>query len=237
MDAHETLDLTVSAKILRRQEQIQAVVLPRLRGQPAGPPKKSRVEIIRDFRRQLKAGQAAQEEGRSDGAALWYNAAVSPYFPCIQPLCDLAKIMVRDMLLETRHRGNYLLLRSVTPPHRSDDAVCAIVEDEHGDVLCLALCHQEREGAWPVEEIMGKGTVMIVKEPRLAISCLATEMECYGLSVDHISDIVLLSADDERVPARWQKQDPSGKDQSAVDWKTRGNDSFTKSQFRAAIES
>jgi hypothetical protein len=139
--------------------------------------------------------------------------------------------MIDDLLLETHHRGNYLLLRSVTPQDRMA-GVRAIVEDEHGDVLSLQLYHQEDENDSAAADVIVEGMVMIVKEPYLK----TTSDGNYGLRVDHLSDIVFLSLDDDRIPTRWQRK-PAQQDHTAMAWRTEGNDFFAKAHFRAAIES
>ena len=43
-------------------------------------------------------------------------------------------------------------------------AVTAIVEDENGDVIMLQLYYQGEENACPAEDLLGEGTILIVKE-------------------------------------------------------------------------
>ena len=67
-----------------------------------------------------------------------------PYLPSATPLKDLKKILIKDMRLETHHRGFYVLLRAVTPSHRMT-AVLTIVENENSDAVPLQLYQQENE--------------------------------------------------------------------------------------------
>lgn len=159
-----------------------------------------------------------------------------PYPPCVVPLSSLKKIMINDLLLETQHRGSYLLVRSVTPEDRMT-AVVAIVEDEKGDVLMINLYHQGEQGEQretegdELEAVLSEGMVMILKEPYLK----AMAGGSFGLRVDHLSDVVFLSADDDRIPSRWQAEAPK-KTGSALGWKTKGNGFFNKLAYRSAIE-
>lgn len=41
-----------------------------------------------------------------------------PYQPSVKPLEKLAQIFIKDLRLETHHRGSYLVLRSMTPPKK-----------------------------------------------------------------------------------------------------------------------
>lgn len=88
-------------------------------------------------------------------------------------LSSLKKMMIDDLLLETHHRGTYLLVRSVTPQDRMT-AVMAIVEDERGDVLMVQLYHQQNDAVGQAEDILVEGTVLILKEPYLKLCRTAT---------------------------------------------------------------
>jgi len=152
------------------------------------------------------------------------------YLPCNSPFSDLTKVMIKDLLLETHHRGSYLLLRSITPPDRMT-AIMAIVEDEKKDVIMLQLYHQEEENERATEEILEEGKVLIVKEPYLKLMSDGD----YGIRVDHLSDVIYLPMYDERVPKSWQQRFAEhGVSASAL--KTKGNDFFNDFKYQAAIE-
>ncbi|KAH8590368.1 hypothetical protein B0O99DRAFT_634741 [Bisporella sp. PMI_857] len=119
------------------------------------------------------------------------------YTPCSSPLCELTKVMIKD-LLETHHSGTYLLLRSITPPDRMT-AVMVIAEDKK-DVLMLQLYYQVPENKCATEEILGEGTILIVKEPYLKLIVDGD----YGVRVDHLSDVIYLPAHDKQTPNGWQ---------------------------------
>ncbi|KAH8799851.1 TPR domain protein [Xylogone sp. PMI_703] len=152
------------------------------------------------------------------------------YGPCTKALRDLKKIMIDDLVLETHHRGNYLVLRSITPPDRLN-AIMAVVEDENNDALILQLYHQEDEGGRSAEEILREGTVIIVKEPYLK---LMSDGE-YGIRVDHLSDTILLLEGDDRIPICWQSRFIEV-DIPAEKLKERGNEAFNKSSYYDAVK-
>lgn len=151
------------------------------------------------------------------------------YSPCISPLCDLTKVLIKDLLLETHHRGTSILLRSITPPDRMN-AVMAIVEDENEDVLMLQLYYQEEENKRAAEDILGEGTILIVKEPYLKLMSDGD----YGIRVDHLSDVIHLPMHDQRVPSRWQPRFAEY-NMSVQVWKTKGNEHFNASKYHSAI--
>lgn len=189
--------------------------------------RKSRDEIIMQFRFQL-----LMNERRADSSTYNMRSSFIPpaYIPCFIPFSDLTKVMIKDLLLETHHRGTYLLLRSVTPPDRMT-AVMAIVEDENKDVLMLQLYYQQAENERAAEDILKEGTVLIVKEPYLKLMSDGD----YGIRIDHLSDVAHLSMYDERVPNCW-KLKFAEHNVSASAWKAKGNDYFNESRYYAAIE-
>ena len=153
-----------------------------------------------------------------------------PYPPCVEPFSNLQKTMIDDLLLETHHRGTYLLVRTITSPDRMT-ALMAIVEDEKGDVLMVQLYHQEDDADSRTEDILPVGRVLILREPYLKQMSDGN----YGLRVDHLSDVVFLAENDERIPGSWQ-QDPAKQNRAALAWKTEGNVHFKRSAYRFAIE-
>jgi hypothetical protein len=148
------------------------------------------------------------------------------YPPCTAPVSELKQIMIEDLVLETHHRGRYIILRTVTPPHRMT-AIMAIVEDEQDDVVRFQMYHQHK-----TEKVLEEGTVMILKEPYLKVS--ATDGG-YSIRVDHLSDVIYLPKHDERIPNRWQPRLVEIIT-SASEWKEAGNAYFYKAKFHEALD-
>jgi len=138
--------------------------------------------------------------------------------------------MIKDLLLETHHREKYVMLRSITPPDRMT-AVMAIVEDENGDAIMLQLYYQEEENARPAEDILSEGTILIIKEPYLKLMSDGD----YGLRIDHPSDLIYVSTNDQRVPSCWQPR-VKELEVSAEYLRIQGNNYFNDSNYQAAIE-
>ena len=148
------------------------------------------------------------------------------YPPCTSPLNDLKQIMIDDLRLETHHRGSYIVLRTVTPPHRMT-ALMAIVEDVQEDVVRLQMYHQDK-----TEKLMEEGTILLLKEPYLKASAADGG---YAIRVDHLSDVIFLPKHDERIPNCWQPRLVEIVT-SANEWKETGNAYFYKSEFREALD-
>ncbi|KAF8850697.1 SET domain-containing protein [Acephala macrosclerotiorum] len=226
MNTHDVSAIPEFVQLLQKQKQRLRDAQSRKGQHIKG--KKSRNEIIMQFRFRL-----LMKERKADSGAYNTRSSFIPpaYIPCLSPFSDLAKVMIKDLLLETHHRGTYLLLRSVTPPDRMN-AIMAVVEDENKDVLMLQLYYQEVENERAAEEILKEGTVLIVKEPYLKLMADGD----YGIRIDHLSDVTYLSMYDERVPNCWQLKFVEH-NVSASAWKAKGNDYFNESRYYAAIES
>lgn len=150
------------------------------------------------------------------------------YPPCNRSLHDLSKAMIKNLYLETHHRGTYVVLRTVTLPDHLAAAAC-IVEDETKDVIRLNINFQDRKR--DIEEALPQGTILIVKEPYLSVMGEGI----YGIRVDHLSDVVYLPAHDERVPESWRLEFTDNRT-SAGAWKKKGNNHFSKSEYHLAID-
>ncbi|OJJ42379.1 hypothetical protein ASPZODRAFT_125576 [Penicilliopsis zonata CBS 506.65] len=220
MNTHDVSSIPKYMQYLDRQKQVLRRAQAR-KGQRLQM-SKSRQEILIQFMfRQLRNTPTQETSIRS--------SFVPPaYPPCVTSLTELKKITIQDLVLETHHRGSYLLLRAVTSPD-SMTAVMAIAEDENSDVLMVQLYQQDRDLAR--DGRLQEGTVMIVKEPYLKLMSDGD----YGVRVDHLSDIHLLLGDDYRIPVSWRRR-LLATDASADDWKIQGNDAFNDSCFHLAIE-
>ncbi|OAL27653.1 hypothetical protein AYO20_09726 [Fonsecaea nubica] len=226
MNTHDVSDVPQYFEFLRRQRQSLQEAQSRKGQRPQA--RRSREEITVRFRFSLMMGTAGP--GSYDKFNLRSSFIPPAYPPCTSALAELKKTMIKDLLLETHHRGTYLLLRSITPPAKMN-AIMTIVEDESQDVVMLQLYYQEGENDCKIEDIAGEGTILIVREPYFK---LMSDGE-YGLRVDHLSDVTYLPAYDQRVPNHWQKDIIVGS-ASVDDWKIKGNDFYRGSKYRAAIE-
>ncbi len=129
-----------------------------------------------------------------------YSSFIPPaYLPCITPVAELRCIVIKDLQLETHHRGTYLLLRSIMPPSCMT-AIIALIEDENGDVMMLQLYQQEDKDTRAATDIVNVGTILLVKEPYFKV----IGDDEYGLHVDYLSDFIYLNRGNARIPKPWQ---------------------------------
>lgn len=150
-----------------------------------------------------------------------------PYPPSIRSVNDLQPLMISHMTLETHHRGKKTIIRALTPPDRMT-AVMAIVEDEEGTAVLLQLYNQPEEVEVSKENILKANYVCIVKEPYFK----ATTDGSYSLRVDHVSDIIYLQDDDERIPRKWRKRSWSPQDSQQL--RMQGNSAVQEGNWAEA---
>lgn len=185
---------------------------------------KSREQVYRKFM------VAFMFRGNRERNHMIHSSFIPPaYLPCTTPMSVLRPVAIKDLQLETHHRGTYLLLRSITPPSRMT-AIMAIMEDENGDVIMLQLYQQEDEGKRAATDIVNVGTILLIKEPYFKVMGDGE----YGLRVDHLSDIIHLKRDDSRIPKAWQPR-LIEIECSAESLKIKGNQSMAESRYWDAI--
>ncbi|KAK0717706.1 hypothetical protein B0T26DRAFT_854808 [Lasiosphaeria miniovina] len=223
MDTHDVSGTLELAQSIQRREKTLADSQARKGQRPARHP---RNQVILRFQLHLMAFRIRVLSKGPQDFTIKSSFVPLAYVPCVAPLSALKKTMIDDLLLETHHRGTYLLVRAVTPQNYIT-AVMAIVEDEKGDVLMAQLYHQDDGRA---EDILVEGMVLIIKEPYFKLMSDGG----YGLRVDHLSDVVFLAANDERIPSSWQ-QESAQQSATALAWKTKGNSHVKESSYRSAI--
>lgn len=186
--------------------------------------RKSREHTYTNFMMLLISGGVTEQKG------VVLSSFVPPsYLPCSTPLTELKPVAIKNLQLETHHRGTYLLLRSITPPNRMT-AIMAVMEDENDDVILLQLYQQENQDQRAATDIVNVGTVLLVKEPYFKVMGDGQ----YGLRVDHLSDVIHLKRNDDRFPKAWQPR-LIETELSAESLKTKGNRSFQRKKYWDAI--
>ncbi|KAE9362710.1 SET domain-containing protein [Stipitochalara longipes BDJ] len=185
----------------------------------------SRNQIVDEFIMVRRSNHMA-----AGGNIMMTTVIGEPYHPSTAPLSSLKKIGIKDLKIETNHRGFYLLLRCVCEPMRMS-AIMNVVEDEQGTANPFALYLQEPEHVRPAESILKQNQVFILKEPYFKVGTNSQ----YAIRVDHPTDIMWLFDDDTRVPEKWRSK-MFGQTKPAEYWKKRGNDFVNMGKFYDATE-
>lgn len=133
-----------------------------------------------------------------------YIAFADFWPPCITSFKDLKPLFLNELKMEIYHIGGYLLLRTFVPGIRTPwvGEITTFVEDENGDVQQIAIQHQEAENIRPAAEIIPEGRVLILKEPVFVHDKGARAV----LLVNHLTNIIWLNSDDQRVPEAWRSK-------------------------------
>lgn len=227
MDIDNVSGVPQYIEILDRQQKALKAAMARQGQRPTDL--KSRQELITQFMVSILA-QSMMQLGPQMTSHFHTSFVPIPYKPCITPLDELKPTRIRNLGLETHHRGSYLLVRALTPPRRMT-AIMAIVEDENGDAIPLQLYQQPDEKFRPATSVIMKNDVYLVKEPYFK----ATSDGSYGLRVDHVSDIIRLDEHHDLLPEKWK---PTVLDigKTADDWKLEGNVAMERKHYWAAIQ-
>ncbi|KAB8302482.1 hypothetical protein EYC80_005886 [Monilinia laxa] len=215
-------------QILVRQKAVLKATMARQGQRPKDM--KPRQELISQFMMMHMSRQMSQFRIHND-SQLHTSFVPIPYEPSIIPLEELTPINIKDLRLETHHRGSYLLVRALTPPFRIT-GIMAIVEDENADALPLQLYQQPEEKLRPAASVITVQDIFLIKEPYLK----TTSDGGYGLRVDHVSDLVCLDANHDMLPKDWKPR-VVDLDKTADDWKQEGNVAMGKGHYWAAIQS
>ncbi|TEY48900.1 hypothetical protein BOTCAL_0290g00120 [Botryotinia calthae] len=227
MDIDNVSDISQYVQVLDQQRMALKAAMCRQGQHPKDM--KSLLELIRGFMMHASL-EKLYWPLRQNSNQLHTSFVASTYAPSTTPLDKLKPIQIKDLRLETHHRGSYLLVRASTPPTRMT-AIMAIVEDENEDGIQLQLYQQPDERVRPATSVIMKNDVFLVKEPYFK----TTSDGGYGLRVDHVSDITYLDAHHNLLPEKWK---PTIIDisKTAGDWRQEGNDAMEKKQYWEAIK-
>ncbi|RPA92790.1 SET domain-containing protein [Choiromyces venosus 120613-1] len=173
---------------------------------------------------------SSQAQAQAAGATLNIssNIAYNEHPPCIALFDALEKKYLEDLRLELAHRGRYVILRAVVNPDRLV-SISTIAEDENGEVETVQIYNQD-DRKLPVS-IVPEGQVFIVKEPFFKMTFGGGT----SIRVDHVSDIIFLDGEDERVPEKWRPRlRPLAR--RPLDWKEDGNRFYGGKQYFEAAQ-
>ncbi|TVY93518.1 Histone-lysine N-methyltransferase [Lachnellula willkommii] len=190
-----------------------------------------RTQAVNEFKMAAMNNSMRNMKVMKTGQHLMQTTVIgSPYAPSVASFKDLKKVMLKDLAVETNHRGSYLLLRFICPAMRMT-AIMNVAEDEAGTVMPFALYFQDPETTRTAESILKEKGIIILKEPYFKVGTNGQ----YAVRVDQPTDIIWLSEDDPRVPKKWRTTSASAP-KTAEYWKKKGNDLVGVGNFFDAIE-
>jgi hypothetical protein len=190
------VDTDISTYFQQLQSQKQVLKMAKSRQGQRAPNPMSREHTYQQFMISLMI----QSEKRNQNEKHMIHSSFIPpaYLPCTTPLAQQKPITIRQLRLETHHRGTYLIARAITPPNRMT-GILVLVEDDHDDVVTVQIYQQEQEDVGEATEIVDVGTILLIQEPYYK---LMASGQC-GIRVDHLSDVRTIDKNDPMIPHKW----------------------------------
>lgn len=156
------------------------------------------------------------------------NWQTAPRHCSLRQLDELEPIRLKDMLVNQRHIGKYLVCRVVAEPFFMA-ALTSLVEDEDGDVELLHMYNATPTYDIDPNDLLPQHSVIAIKEPYLKI--MIENNENYYIRVESPSDVVIL---EEHGIAKWKSPEVKSTYDELND---RGNELFLKKEYRKAVKS
>jgi tetratricopeptide (TPR) repeat protein len=146
-----------------------------------------------------------------------------PYPPSTAKLADLQPMAIKDLRMETHHRGFFLSLHRVSP-------VCILQASSWTVVKGLPSDEVERLEVFLHTSQYGSNTLdiasdLVIKEPYYTLSSQGE----YTIRVDHPSDLIIIAISESPESWRDKERHSGGSDLvSPSDYKMKGNDALLK---------
>lgn len=149
-----------------------------------------------------------------------------PYPPSNLATEQAKQVLIKDVAIRLRDPRTFLLLRTITLPYVYSSST-TVAEDESGSVARLTVCNIDDS---PFDSILTKGIILIVKQPCWNIMPDGG----YYIRVDHPSDLVIVSPDNDLVPDAWNIVEKEYDQMTCEKLKKEGDSMFLEKRFRKA---
>ncbi|KAF5964040.1 n-lysine methyltransferase SMYD2 [Fusarium coicis] len=145
------------------------------------------------------------------------------YLPSTAKLADLQPIVIKDLRMETHHRGFFLALHRVSPVCILQASSWTVVKGQSSDEVerLEAFLHTSQYG----DNALEVASDLVIKEPYYTLNA---QGEC-TIRIDHPSDLIITAIAEN--PESWRdKEHDSGRPDlvSPGDYKSKGNDALLK---------
>lgn len=140
------------------------------------------------------------------------SSIIAPYYPpsTASPDC-LAEMHIKDLQLETHHRGSCLLLMTYMKPIKVAGVIISLMRDEAYDMVITSHHYEDAEN-------LNLGDIFMIKEPYFTI----TSDGDYCVRVDHVTDMLRVSPLYHRVSSKLRLQ-VGDTFTTTSDWKRKGD--------------
>ncbi|GAM18698.1 hypothetical protein SAMD00019534_018730 [Acytostelium subglobosum LB1] len=209
-----------------------------LKGQQGAiPPRKAQITRFMAERESL-----VNMPGFSTFVTTTTQSSITKPVPCTQDVMELTPMRMRDMFVETVHKGKVLILRTICPPYKVN-AISLLVIDQYGgdEAHYLIVYNFVVPGAAGGDkgfkhlDLAFPGTVLALKEPYLKYAKS-------GQIVIRVDDpIEIEKIDDPNHPlifnTEWKVSMLSNIPKDLDGWRLRGNDQYNAGRFDQALAS
>ena len=226
MDTNDVSDIHQHIQCLNAQKKILEAAAARTGEIPTD--RKTQGELI--TKHQLMDMQSLMRQFGGNKNQVRSSFVPPPYPASIASLEQLTPIFIKDLKLGVHHRGNYLLVKSVTTPNRIN-AIMFVVLDEKENAVEMQLYQQPDENVRPASTLVTKGSIFLIKEPFFKVMGDGG----YGLRIDHISDVLHIDTRHELCPTQWCPR-LYDLNKPANDWKQEGNVAMGRKNYWQAIK-
>ena len=147
------------------------------------------------------------------------SSIIAPYYPpSTAPLDCLRKLCIKDLQLETHHRGYYLMLKTFMCAYKIAGASISLMRDENENMVPASHHFEDTEN-------VKFGCLIVIKEPYFTIASDGN----YYLRVDHVTDIVQLPHQHQLTPLKFRERSLDSEL-----WKQKGNKSMEQQNYQYA---
>ncbi|KAG5821425.1 hypothetical protein H9Q74_000321 [Fusarium xylarioides] len=145
------------------------------------------------------------------------------YLPSTSKLADLQPMTIKDLRMETHHRGFFLALRRVSPVSILQASSWTVVKGQSSDEMerLEVFLHTSQYGG----NILEIASDLVIKEPYYTLNSQGE----YTIRIDHPSDLVVIAI--SKSPESWRDKEQHAERPnlvSPIEYKRRGNDALLK---------
>lgn len=142
-------------------------------------------------------------------------------------LSGLETVSLRDLKLETHHRGRVLIVKTFCEPKRIVSIMSA-VEDQNGDVARIALYNIT--SSKPIDKVLPKDVFLAIKEPYYTPTIDGGVL----IRIDHPSDLSQLDSNSRLIPSNMMPVKMPKV--SPTEMREKGNAAFKRHDWQEAVD-
>lgn len=215
----ERVKKTVQDQNRKCQEQMG-----QLRG-PCDPTTLTQQAVSTSLVQDLASAASANGASKNSSETMVAYGVGRPYSPCTSELSALKFMELRDLRMETHHRGRVLYLRRISPVVELKASSWIVVRGEsHDDAERLEVfLHKSKHS----QELLNLGSEFLVKEPYFTLNHQGQPT----IRIDHPSDLIISTYSDSAESWRNANSSSAGPAKTASRCKEDGNAALSAQKY------